>query len=106
MEVMMLAPIECPRCNQATKEVDVNPQTHVRTCPTCGYTWAWREGMATYPGEFDVPAAGPAASDTVPGVEVAAAGESAGETAATGLGGAETSEGEKEETHTRHRRRG
>jgi hypothetical protein len=50
----MKVALECPRGNQAHKEVWVDPDDpkHTRECVACGYTWQYREGMPTYAGEF------------------------------------------------------
>lgn len=55
MAEKILVPIECPRGNEAHKQVMVDPEdpTHTRECPTCHYIWEYREGMPTYPGEFE-----------------------------------------------------
>lgn len=96
-------PIECPRGNQAHKEVWVDPadKNHERECVTCGYTWRWREGMPTYAGEFDAIAS----VDTVPGVEVTTPAEGAGETATPAAGSEEAAVVEEApETPARRRR--
>jgi Zn finger protein HypA/HybF involved in hydrogenase expression len=64
-----LVAVDCPRCNEATKEVFVKPNRD-RYCPNCHYTWAFRKGMPEHPAELEVAPEKAAAADTVRGTEV------------------------------------